>query len=136
MNKRLFVLICSIILFQYIYSGTACTEATLGADEGDTFTQQVCNKRDGSGTKICVVKLEGEPAAATGCELKEKATVSCASVKGTSDAICKGLKTTAGNVCKKAQNKNECTEVKEEKASSSSYSLKFSLVLFIFLFLF
>ena len=113
MNKRLLVLICSIILFQYIYSGTAC-DATF--EEGVTPTQALCNQRDGSGTKICVVKLEGEPAAATGCELKERGTVPCGDIEaGSSDALCMSLAISADTkVCLKAS--DACTE----KAKSST----------------
>ena len=169
MNKRLFVLICSVILFQYIYN-TTCDEDK-GADE--TFSKSLCNQRDGQNSQICVAKYEGEgeTRSQVGCELKEKGSVPCEEVEsGASDALCKSLQKTdnnhlcvkdgnactekqkckgstgtsdtdcqkyavetAGYVCKKVQNENKCTE---EKATSSSYSLKFSLALLIFLFLF
>jgi hypothetical protein len=104
MNKRLFVLICSVILFQYIYS-TACTESTLVEGEGDTFTQEVCNKREGSETEICVLN-SGQ----TGCELKAKTEVDCGDLKaGASDALCLSLKTNDGQLCIKKSD-NDCEE--------------------------
>lgn len=163
MNKRLFVLICSIILFQYIYNSD-CTDATTETEKS------VCNgKAVDDSTNICVLKTGG------GCEEKAKGDVPCEDVEaGASDALCKGLKVTddtylclkegdackqkkkckegkgnddatcktfavetAGNVCKNdPDEKDKCKEVKDESATSSSYSLKFSLALLIFLFVF
>ena len=214
MNKRLFVLICSVILFQYIYNDNPCVV------DGETFTEptkSLCNQRDGENSQICVAKYDdSNPPTQVGCELKEKGNVPCGEVEaGASDPLCMSLKTTdntkvclkdseacketaksdtnceevkagasdalcksllktddtflcvkdgnackekkkckngegnddttcktfavetAGNVCKSDPDaKGKCKEVKNESATSSSYSLKFSLALLIFLFLF
>jgi hypothetical protein len=94
MNKRLFVLICSVILFQYIYN-SACTEET------EETENSVCNAKavTADSGKICVLKGEGP-----GCDEKAKGEVDCAkveAVEGASDALCLSLRTTANNLCLK-----------------------------------
>jgi hypothetical protein len=109
MNKRLFVLICSIILFQYIYSGTVC-DTTF--EEGVTPTQELCNGRDGSESEICVLNTGG-----TGCELKAKGSVPCAEVKageGDSNALCLSLKTNVNKLCLKKSGGGCEEKAKEE----------------------
>jgi hypothetical protein len=96
MNKRLFVLICSIILFQYIYSDTAC-DATF--EEGVTPTQELCNGRVGSDSEICVLNTGG-----TECTLKEKGSVPCGEVKageGENNDLCLSLRTNVNKLCLK-----------------------------------
>ena len=53
MNKRLFVLICSVILFQYIYNDNPCVV------DGETFTEptkSLCNQRDGENLILDLLK--------------------------------------------------------------------------------
>ena len=128
MNKRLFVLICSVILFQYIYNDNPCkpTEETI-----TEFTKAVCNERDGDGeTKICVLEVNGE-GAATGCKLEVKGSVPCEDVVvGATNDLCQALKldntddykcVKDGTACKK-----KIKECKEGKGSSDDECKKFS----------
>ena len=103
MNKRLFVLICSVILFQYIYNSDCSTDDSTTENSG-------CNAKavTADSGKICVLKGEGP-----GCEEKEKGEVDCAkveAVEGASDALCLSLRTTANNLCLKKNAVNGCEE--------------------------
>ena len=124
MNKKLFVLICSLILFQYI--NNACTTKT------DLETNEVsCDGTPTDGnTKVCELKNN---------ECVER-TLSCTEKKtGATDEICGKLSVGNGKVCKKDTAKDSTKCIEEDKPSSKSNganNLKYSLVLLIFLFLF
>ena len=126
MNKRLFVLICTIILFQYIYNDSACEsieapkgDADCTADTADK-KKSVC--RYNPETKKCVDFPY--------CEYAEE---------GADDAACKEYPALQkGYECKKNKDKSPtsaCKEVKLESTAGAN-NLKFSLAFLIFLFLF
>lgn len=108
MNKRLFVLICSVILFQYTYNSDCSTDET-------ATEKSVCfGKAVDDSTNICILKSPGP-----GCEEKAKGEVPCEDVEsGASDALCISLQTTKlclkeGNACKEKEKSNtNCEDVK------------------------
>jgi hypothetical protein len=120
MNKRLFVLICSIILFQYIYNSD-CSDKKSGASE------DICNELSPSSpNKQRCVYNNGK------CEEKD---IKCTDeISNPTENICKNLIASQGNYCTLEDNK--CVEKHEEVQTSESINLKFSLAFFIFLFLF
>ena len=108
MNKRLFVLFCTIILFQYIYGG----------DGQETPGQET----------------PGQETPGQETSVKQCKDVTASDLVG--GKKCEDFKATTGNVCKENTDKtkeNKCIEVKKE--STANY-LKFSLAFLIFLFLF
>ena len=104
---------------------TNCEEVKAGAS--DALCKGLKIDEEDDETYLCL--KEGDA-----CKKKKK----CKDGSGNDDATCKTFAVeTAGNVCKSDPDaKGKCKEVKEESATSSSYSLKFSLALLIFLFLF
>ena len=122
MNKKLFVLICSLILFQYI--NNECTTKT------DPETSEKSCDGTPTDTKTQECKMEGD-------QCKE-ITFSCTKItEGATDEICKKLKVDTGKVCKVADagnNKKKC--IVEDAPSNGANNLKYSLALLIFLFLF
>ena len=163
MNKRLFALICSIILFQYVYN-SACTDKSSGASGTDCDNlvvskpgAQTCvldgdkcvendiscdDKKSGASADLCKqLKTTSTDKlcilkGTNACEEKEK----CNKAKGKDDAACKDFPVeNQGNVCKRdtTEGSDLCKEVKGESTSKSSfYNLKYSLAFLIVLFLF
>ena len=163
MNKRLFALICSIILFQNVYNSdcSAKTTATEGEctnlavtkpgaqtcvlNDGKCEEQDIpCNqKTSGATADLCKQLTTTNPTdklcilkGTNACEEKDK----CNKAKGKDDAACKDFPVeNQGNVCKKdtTEGSELCKEVKGESTSKSSfYNLKYSLAFLIVLFLF
>ena len=122
MNKKLFVLICSLILFQYINS--ECTPVTEGEGENQVVTS--CSGTATDNTKKCAL--------VNGACTEQLMT--CAEYKAdvTDEKICGKLTPGKGKVCKLDAAKKKCIE--EDAPSNGSNNLKYSLALLIFLFLF
>lgn len=158
MNKRLFVLICSIILFQYIHSST-CTETAI--EDGCTGKEtSASNKKCVDGTEtncieddiLCSDSSLQNPSDdlcrtlktdagkicykdGTGCKSETK----CDDATGDDDNACKKFPVaTKGNICKKDTTKDstKCKEVKEESTKNEANNLKISLAFLISLILF
>jgi hypothetical protein len=125
MNKKLFVLICSLILFQYINS--TCENPT--GEEGS----KTCAASTESDTKVCELNSAGDACV--------ERILSCAEkTEGATEEICKKLTVEEGKVCKVADAENNKKKCKVESAPSEdkngANNLKYSLALLIFLFLF
>ena len=87
MNKRLFVLICSIILFQYAINSSECETATKAEDD-ESFTCD--NKATSADNKRCVAK---------GTHACEEKDIPCndANLNNPTDDFCRKLTITEGD---------------------------------------
>ena len=125
MNKKLLVLICSIILFQYVYN-TACTSVSLPTSEADCVGGTTSSPE----TKKCVFDSDS-----TTKRCKE-VDIPCSEKTSVSDEdICLELVASEGKKCLYEDGK--CVEkIKKIQKTSSTNNLKFSLAFLIVLFLF
>ena len=149
MSKKLFALIFSVILFQYVYNENCIgKENPADNEECGALTTTVPSKKcvyvagEGGDPATCqeVVKDCGDIKAGATDDLCKQLKVSntgflcikigeacqekqkCNLATGNDDAACKNFPVeTTGNVCKKdtAENSNKCKEVKEESTKST-----------------
>lgn len=124
MNKKLFVLICSLILFQYAKSESDCSKKV---KEGDTTLD--CIGVETSDNTIYKCVINGDKC--------EEQLMSCTEKKPdvTDEKICQKLTIGKGKVCKLDKTKKECIE-EDDPSKNGANNLKYSLALLIFLFLF
>ena len=122
MNKKLLVLICSIILFQYVYN--AVCSLVSPANE-DNCKNGVISSAE---TKKCVYDSVLN-------ECKEVDIPCSEKTSGASESICLKLVASEGKKCLYEDGK--CVEkIKRIQKTSSTNNLKFSLAFLIVLFLF
>ena len=125
MNKKLLVLICSIILFQYVYN-TACTSVSLPTSEADCVGGTTSSPE----TKKCVFDSDS-----TTKRCKEVDIPCSEKTSGASESICLKLVASEGKKC--LWEGGNCVEkIKKIQKTSSTNNLKFSLAFLIVLFLF
>jgi hypothetical protein len=124
MNKKLFALICSLILFQYVKSESDCAKKEKVGD-----TELVCTGETTSDANIYKCVVNGNK-----CEEK---LMTCTEEKPdiTDEKICQKLSVGKGKVCKLDKTKKECIE-EDDPSKNGANNLKYSLALLIFLFLF
>ena len=122
MNKRLFVLICSIILFQNVYNDDACTSTA-------SPSSNACEKITVSETKKCIYDEDQEICIVT--------DILCTEItSGATVDLCKKLKASEGKTCTLEGEKCVEKEKAKHKKTSSSNNLQLSLAFLIVLFLF
>ena len=125
MNKKLFVLICSLILFQYAKSDDS--ECSKKVKDGDTALE--CTGLETSDATIYKCVINGNKC--------EEQLMSCTEEKPaiTDEKKCQKLSVGKGKVCKLDKDKKQCIE-EDEPSKNGADNLKYSLALLIFLFLF
>ena len=128
MNKKLLVLICSIILFQYVYNEdnvVNCTNVESPTEDGNCV-----GKPTSLPTKKCEFDSDANPK-----KCKEVDIPCSEKISGASESICLKLVASEGKKCTVEGEK--CVEkIKKIKKNSSTNNLKFSLAFLIVLFLF